>query len=571
VETIHSQLEAKVRLALPPDSTASPQVTIATDARFGDYQSNAAMSLAKTLRRNPREVAAEIVSRLDVSEMCAPPKIAGAGFINFRLRDEFLARKFAEVYTDPNLGVPKAVKPKKIVVDFSSPNVAKPMHVGHIRSTLLGDVLVRIARFLGHEVTSDNHLGDWGTQFGKVIFGFKKRFGENLHALESRDAIAELVAIYKETNALAESDETVLKACRDELVKLQADDPVNRAIWDVCVAASWRHFTEIYRELGIEFDEHLGESHYNSRLAPLVDRLLTSGIAEFSEGAVCIFFRDDPALSDKPCLIRKSDGGFLYATTDLATIEYRLDRWKPDEIWYVVGSPQQLHFNQVFAAAKKMGISTTLCFVPFGSILGEDRKLMKTRTGESVPLHELLAEARERARAVIEQKNPELSGAERAEVADIVGIGAVKYAELSQFRMTDYIFSWEKMLSLQGNTAPYLQNAFVRIQSIFRKLKGGEQSEDGVVIFDHPAEKTLAKKLAQFGETVPQVLDDFRPNILANYLYELADTFHTFYEACPVLKSEGATRQTRIKLCDLTARILKHGLFLLGIQVPSRM
>jgi arginyl-tRNA synthetase len=322
--------------------------------------------------------------------------------------------------------------------------------------------------------------------------------------------------------------------------------------------------------LDVHFDEHLGESAYNDRLGPLVQRLLDNGIAEISEGAVCVFFRDNPALAEKPCLIRKGDGGYLYATTDLATIEYRIERWHPDQIWYVVGAPQQLHFDQVFAAARRMGIAAGLRFVPFGSILGEDRKLMKTRSGENVSLESLLEEAQERALALVEQKNPELPEAEKREVARAVGIGAVKYADLSQSRMTDYVFSWDKMLSFQGNTAPYLQNAYVRVRSIFRKLETPWEGGAAIALRE-PAELTLGKKLVQFGETVPQVLDDFRPNILANYLFELANTFHGFYEACPVLKSEEPVRSTRLALCDLTARVLHQGLELMGIRVPEKM
>ncbi|MEI7959032.1 MAG: arginine--tRNA ligase, partial [Verrucomicrobiota bacterium] len=320
----------------------------------------------------------------------------------------------------------------------------------------------------------------------------------------------------------------------------------------------------------IHFDQHLGESFYNDALAPLVDKLLACGIAEISEGAVCVFFRDNPALAEKPCLIRKSDGGFLYATTDLATLEYRIQRWNADAIWYVVGAPQALHFEQIFATAARMGITGNLRHVAFGSILGEDRKLMKTRSGENVGLRDVLEEAQERSLRIVEQKNPEMPAEEKAEIARIIGIGAVKYAELSQFRMSDYVFSWDKMLSFQGNTAPYLQNAYVRIRSIFRKLDGEFTAPATLALCD-PAELALSKKLLQFGETVPATLDDFRPNLLANYLYELANTFHGFYEACPVLKSEGATRASRLALCELTARVLREGLGLLGIRVPERM
>ncbi|MBC8096775.1 MAG: arginine--tRNA ligase, partial [Akkermansiaceae bacterium] len=311
-------------------------------------------------------------------------------------------------------------------------------------------------------------------------------------------------------------------------------------------------------------------STYNSRLESVVERLLAAGIAEISEGAAVVFFRDVPPLAGKPCLIRKSDGGFLYATNDIATIEYRMERWSPDAIWYVVGAPQQLHLAEVFEVAHRMGVTAELRHIAFGSILGEDRKLMKTRSGENVPLRDLLLEAQERALKIVEQKNAELDPEEKRQIARAIGIGAVKYADLSQARMTDYVFAWDRMLSLQGNTAPYLQNAYVRIRSIFRKLDG-PFVPPGTLIVNEVTEGALTRKLLQFGETLPLVLDDFRPNILANYLYELANTFHAFYESCPVLKAEGPLRDSRLALCDLTARVLRQGLALLGIQVPERM
>ncbi len=554
-------------LAAAGFSDTPPEITATADARFGDYQANAAMGLAKKARANPRQVAGEIISHLDVTGISAPPEIAGAGFINFRLLPEFLSGEAAQLATDERLGVEAAEVAERIIIDFSSPNVAKPMHVGHIRSTILGDCLMRVARFLGHEVIADNHIGDWGTQFGKVIYGWKHFLNQN--ALE-QDAIAELVRLYREVNALEDTDETVKKAAREELVKLQQGDEENLAIWRRAVELSWQEFQKLYDLLDIRFDEHLGESFYNDALAAICDKLSAVGIAEISEGALCVFFRDIPALAEKPAIIRKTDGGFLYATTDLATVEYRVQRWNPAAIWYVVGTPQALHFQQIFAAARKMGVQADLEHIAFGSILGEDRKIMRTRAGENVGLSEVLHEAIARARALIAEKNPELSAAESEHIARTIGLGAVKYAELSQHRLTDYVFSWDKMLSFQGNTAPYLQNAYVRIRAIFRKLDA-EFTPAPVLSLEAPEERALGLKLLQFAETVPFVLDDFRPNLLANYLYELATTFHGFYEACPVLKSEGDTRSSRLTLCDITARTLKQGLGLLGIQCPERM
>jgi arginyl-tRNA synthetase len=576
METLKSILESKVRAAVNglADESVSVIVSQATDARFGDYQTNIAMALAKPLRANPRQIAGQIIERLlaeGIDSICDKPEIAGAGFINFRIKPEFLRERFVSLFKDEALGIPKVAKAKRIVIDFSAPNIAKPMHVGHIRSTILGDTLARIARFLGNDVVTDNHIGDWGTQFGKVIYGWKNLLNEE--AL-SASPVHELVRLYKESNALAENEPEIMTACRLELVKLQQGDPENVGIWKKCVELSRHEFEDVYKLLDIHFDEWLGESCYNDRLGPLVEKLLASGLAEISDGAACVFFREHPALAGKPCLIRKRDGGFLYATTDLATIEYRVERWNPDAIWYVVGAPQQLHLSEVFEVARRMGIDSELRHIAFGSILGEDRKLMKTRSGDNVALRDLLDEAQERARKIIEEKNPDLSPEEKSEIARVIGLGAVKYAELSQFRMTDYVFAWDKMLSFQGNTAPYLQNAYVRIRSIFRK---GGLAENGFalsgdkVALSEEAEFALVKKLSQFGEILPQVLEDFRPNILANYLYELAITFHGFYEACPVLKSEGEVREARLALCDLTARALKQGLSLLGIQVPERM
>jgi arginyl-tRNA synthetase len=466
------------------------------------------------------------------------------------------------------------------------------MHVGHIRSTVLGDALARIAHFLGHEVIRDNHIGDWGTQFGMVIYGWKNLLDRQ--ALQ-RNPLAEIVRIYKETNQRATIDPEVREASRQELVKLQAGDKENIDIWNECVALSMQDFEQIYKLLDARYDLQCGESFYHDRLPGVVERLLKAGIAETSEGAVVVFFRDNPELADKPLIIRKRDGGFNYATTDVATVDYRVNDLKADAIWYVVGAPQTLHFKQIFEIARREGYTVDLRHIVFGSILGEDRKLMKTRSGENVPLRDLLEEASKRARKIIEEKNPQLSEDEKSDISKMIGIGAVKYADLSQYRMTDYIFSWEKMLSLHGNTAPYLQNAYVRIRSIFRKAgeaavatplpaapelreggwgvggKTGHRPVATELTLTEPAEINLAKRLCQFAEIVPQVLNGFRPNILANYLFELANSFHTFYEACPVLKSDEPARSSRLALCDLTGRVLQRGLDLLGIKVPERM
>jgi arginyl-tRNA synthetase len=588
METFQLLLAKKLSDALDAaDLPEAGELTPATDPRFGDYQTNAALVLGKQRGEGPRQVAEKIIGHLHVDDSCEPPAIAGPGFINFTLRPGAVAEKTASILGDERLGVAKAESPRRIVIDFGSPNVAKPMHVGHIRSTVLGDALARIATFLGHDVIRDNHIGDWGTQFGMVVYGWKNLLDQR--ALQ-QDPLAEIVRIYKETNALATSDPGVREACRQELVKLQAGDKENIDIWNECVAFSMQDFEHVYELLDIHYDIQCGESFYNDRLPGVVERLLKSGIAEISEGAVVVFFRNIPELADKPCIIRKRDGGFNYATTDIATIDYRLDDLKAESVWYVVGAPQTLHFRQIFEIARRQEYKADLRHITFGSILGEDRKLMKTRSGENVPLRGLLEEACRRARKIIDEKNPDLSEAEKIDVAQKIGIGAVKYADLSQYRMTDYVFSWDKMLSLQGNTAPYLQNAYVRIRSIFRRagespvatpLRGVKQQakdeETGHrpvatgLALTNPAEINLAKRVCQFAEIVPQVLNDFRPNILANYLFEVANSFHTFYEACPVLKSEESARSSRLALCELTGRVLYRGLDLLGIKVPEKM
>ena len=540
------------------------EVAATADPHHGDYQTNAAMVLGKRLNQNPRVLATKIVNKFDMSDIGVPPEIAGPGFINFRLSSEFLVDRVYRLGLDERLGVEPVQRPKTIVIDFSSPNIAKPMHVGHIRSTILGDALTKVARFLGHHVITDNHIGDWGTQFGKVIYGWKHLLAEE--CLDS-DPISELVRIYREADALTKKDPGALEECRRELVKLQQGDLENRKIWQRCVDLSIGEFSKIYNLLGVRFDYQLGESFYNPQLPRVVEELQARGIAAVSDGAVVVW---DHALNEDPFIIQKSDGGYGYATTDVATVEYRMKQWQADAIWYVVGAPQQLHFRQLFSLARCLGYSCDLQHIAFGSILGEDRKLMRTRTGESVSLLSLLTEAVDRAAAIVAEKNPDLSANERDVIARIVGIGAVKYADLSQHRMTDYVFSWDRMLSLQGNTAPYLQNAYVRCRSIFRKSPTSYVAPNALNL-QEKAEVELGKKILLFPDVVSAILDGFKPNILANYLYELAATFHGFYETCPVLGAELHTRDTRLMLCDVFSRLLRNGLELLGIEVPEKM
>ena len=585
---IEQKLQAAVRAVLPDADVSAVLVRPCPDPKFGDYQSNALMSLAKTRKLNPRQLATDVLAKLAVTDVCEAVEIAGAGFLNFRLKPAALTAALESAARGEHLFFDRSTSASTIIVDFSSPNVAKPMHVGHIRSTGIGDALQRALRLLGYRVVSDNHIGDWGTQFGKLLLGWKQILDRD--ALE-RDAIAELERLYKVINAECDANPARLEEAKQELVKLQAGDAENISIWKEMIRLSQKQFDEIYGRLGVSFDVALGESFYNPQLGAVVADLLQRGIARESEGAVAVFSdgslppKEDPFLVHRdgewvadPALIRKSDGGFNYMTTDLATIDHRLKQWSPKEIVYVVDDRQSAHFKKLFAtfsrwqpeAAKQV----KLVHVGFGKILGEDGKPFKTRSGDTVKLSELLDEAVERAFKIVSDKNPELPEAQRKEIARVIGLGAVKYADLLPNRQSDYIFSWDKMLALQGNTAPYLQYAYARIKSIFRKAAGetsNTQHPTSNIQLMANEEIVLAKHLLNFGMTLEAVADELRPNYLCNYLFELAGRFTSFYENCPVLKADDATRGSRLALCDLTAKVLKQGLNVLGIDVVEQM
>jgi arginyl-tRNA synthetase len=590
----HQQIELKlqnvVREILPDADISIVLVRPCPDPKFGDYQSNALMSLAKTRKINPRQLAEKVLAKLDVADVCEKVEIAGAGFLNFRLKNFALENVLQSAARGEHLFFEKFSQPKTIVIDFSSPNVAKPMHVGHIRSTILGDCLARVLKLLGHRVITDNHIGDWGTQFGMLLFGWKYFVEEKK---ENPSDIETLVNIYRwvQTNIVRESahsHQDIPPASRAdhksriELVKLQSGDEENLRIWHEMIALSQKQFEEIYSRLGIKFDHTLGESFYNHWLKKIVDELCEKKIARASEGAVAVFF-EEPDLDAIPAIVQKSDGGFNYATTDLATLRYRLQTWHPDEIIYVTDVRQQLHFKQIFAIFRRWHSESKmkLAHVWFGSILGEDGKPFKTRSGETVKLSDLLDEAEARAEKIVLEKNPDLPDAQKKEIARVIGLGAVKYADLLPNRQSDYIFSWDKMLALNGNTAPYLQYAYARIKSIFRKNVGQasslspaeKKSETGAtpVLLSAPEEVSLAKHLLNFGLTLEAVAEEFRPNFLCNYLFELAEKFSSFYENCPVLKAEEKIRDSRLALCDLTARVLQQGLETLGIETVEQM
>ena len=562
---IEQRLQEATLAHLPDADRSRVLVRPCADPQHGDYQSNALMGLAKQRKMNPRQLAEKVVETLDVADWCEPVEIAGPGFLNFRLKPDALQQSLQAALGSECPFVFPAKSPRTVVVDFSSPNVAKPMHVGHIRSTILGDTLARVLRMLGHRVVTDNHIGDWGTQFGMLLLGWKTELNE---AALKQDPIAELERLYKAINA----DESRRDEARAELVKLQSGDEENLAIWQRMIALSQEQFDHVYGRLGVTFDETLGESFYNPQLPGLVEELQGKGIAELSEGAMVVRFPGDKQLADKPAIVRKRDGAANYTTTDLATLRYRMETWSPTDIVYVTDGRQQLHFQQLFNIFGRWqeSVSAKLEHVWFGSILGPDGKPFKTRSGETVRLADLLDEAEERALAVVSEKNPDLPDAERREIARVVGLGALKYADLSNNRQSDYIFDWDKMLALQGNTAPYLQYAYTRVRSIFRKVDAPDFTKVELQL-KAPEELALAKHLMNFGQTLEMVAQDYRPNFLCNYLFELAGHFSRFYEACPVLKAEAAERDSRLALCELSARVLSSGLDALGIEVTEVM
>lgn len=566
---IQSEIERRllqvVIKELPGSENEKVFVRPCADLQHGDYQSNAIMVLAKKRQINPRQLADQVLKGLDLTEICESAEVAGPGFLNFRLKTEVIENSLSLALDQECPFINKAKTPSVVVIDFSSPNVAKPMHVGHIRSTILGDSLARVMRLLGHQVVTDNHLGDWGTQFGMLLLGWKTILNEK--ALE-QDAIAELERLYKEINA----NESLRGEAREELVKLQQGDEENIRIWQKMIALSQGQFDTVYGRLGVCFDQTLGESFYNPFLAETVGKLQELDIAETSEGALVVCFPEDKQLDDKPAIVQKSDGAANYTTTDLATLAYRINEWSPDRIVYVTDGRQQLHFHQLFAIFRRWraDIKVDLDHVWFGSILGPDGRPFKTRSGKTIKLSDLLDEAEERGFNAVTLKNPELSETERREIGRIIGLGALKYADLSNNRQSDYVFDWDKMLALQGNTAPYLQYAYTRVRSIFRKAEKPDWSQVSIRLTE-PEELALAKHLINFGHTLEMVVEDHRPNFLSNYLFELAGHFSRFYEACHVLKAEQQQKKSRLALCELTARVLREGLDALGIEVTEVM
>ena len=624
------------------------------DPKFGDYQVNCAMPLGKQLGKPPREVAEEIVAQLQITDLCEDPEIAGPGFINLRIKNTWIVEQLMKSGADKRLGIVRVDTPRKFVIDFSSPNVAKPMHVGHIRSTVIGDALTRSLRFLGHEVISDNHLGDWGTQFGMIIYGFKhfaiksdyerqpvdelsrlyklvnqlieyhqakagladredhilqleqrlnefskameeagrqkdKKAKKDRRSLESQLADArEKAALAKSIVMTVESDQALAtlaakhaeigSAVLSETAKLHSGDEENRQLWHEFLPHCRADMQRIYDRLGVVFNVEHGESFYHEQLESVVTSLVSRGLARESEGAICMFLEGFKA----PFIIRKKDGAFLYATTDLATIQFRMLEWEPDAILYVVDHRQSEHFDKLFFGARQWGHNQVeLTHISFGTVLGEDGKPFKTRSGAAVGLESLLDEAVNKALSVVSENDerkpngPELKIEERQRIAAVVGHAAIKYADLSHNRTSDYVFSYDKMMALEGNTATYMQYSYARVQSIFAR---GHIDVDALrtagtpLEIAHAAERALALELLRFSEALQEVATDYRPNHLTNYLFELAKKYSVFFEHCPVLKADGPQqRQSRLRLCDLTARTIQLGLELLGIDVVDRM
>jgi arginyl-tRNA synthetase len=576
-----AQLDRAIIAALGEEYAGTdPLLVLSSNPKFGDYQANMAMGLAKKLGQQPRSIAQSIVDNLDVSQVCEVPQIAGPGFINFTVKPAYLAAQLQQIQSDKRLGIALANPPQRVVVDFSSPNIAKEMHVGHLRSTILGDCIARVLEFCGHDVLRLNHVGDWGTQFGMLILFLREAYPQALTTADALD-LGDLVALYKQAKQRFDEDAEFQESARREVVKLQAKDPESIAAWNLLCSQSRREFQVIYDRLNIQLTER-GESFYNPYLAAVVDDLRELGLLVESEGAQCVFpagftNRDGDPL---PVIIQKTDGGYNYATTDLAAIKYRIETDRADRIIYITDAGQANHFAQFFQVARLANWipdNVEITHVPFGLVLGEDGKKIKTRSGETIKLKELLDEAIDTFRTDLESR---LATEERQETpefiansAQVVGLSAVKYADLSQNRLSNYVFSFDKMLALQGNTAPYMLYAYARINGISRK--GGidfEQLDDNAkIILNEELELTLAKHLLELATIITEVERDLLPNRLCQYLFELSQKFNQFYDKHNVLHSEEPLRTSRLILCDLTAKTLRLGLDLLGIPVLDRM
>lgn len=579
---LKERLQTALVAAFGPDlADADPVLVPASNPKFGDYQANGAMGLAKRLGMAPRAIASQLLDHLDVSDLCDPPEVAGPGFINLRLKPEYLEAQLKAIQTDPRLGVAPVANPKRVIVDYPSPNIAKEMHVGHLRPCVIGDALARILEFLGHDVLRLNHIGDWGTPFGMLIAYLREAYPDALAGSELD--LGNLATFYQAAKKRFDEDTDFQEAARLAVIKLQAGDPETIQAWKVVCDLSNRTNRKIFDLMGLSPKiQERGESFYNPLLPDVIAELDRLGLLVEDQGAKCVFLEGFTNKEGKPLplIVQKSDGGYNYAATDLAAIRYRVTEDRAQRVIYPVGAEQINHFAQIFQVGKRAGWitdETEFVHAPLGNVLGEDGKKLKSRSGEAARLVDFLEEAIARARADLEARLTEENRTESedfiAHVANVVGIGAIKYADLSQNRTSSYVFSYDKMLALQGNTAPYMLYAYVRVQGISRK--GGIDFEalgdNSRVVLQDEAEFALAKSLLQFDEVLSAVEADLLPNRLCEYLFDLSKTFNQFYDRCPILQAEDPQRTSRLILADLTARTIKLGLSLLGIQVLERM
>ena len=581
---IRTQLDNIIADALTEAGADNSPAVVKTSARpeFGDYQANGIMGAAKKLGLNPRELASKIVSQLEqhaeMTRFVDTLEIAGPGFINIHLKNDWLAKTLEQTLEDKNLGIEKVTEPDTVVIDYSAPNLAKEMHVGHLRSTIIGDSISRVLERLGHKVIRQNHVGDWGTQFGMLLtyMGELKQNNSGSEDSELAVQLSDLEKFYQAAKIRFDEDESFANQARENVVKLQAGDTDFLKLWKQFIDTSLNHCDEIYQTLNVKLtrDDVAPESQYNDDLANVISDLDKAGLLTEDQGAQCVFLDEFKGKDDSiiPMIVQKSDGGYLYATTDLAALRYRHNTLGMTRGLYLVDARQSLHLKQVYVVGKKAGFvpeTTRLEHMAFGTMMGKDGTPFKTRTGGTVKLIDLLNEAKQRAFDLVSAKNPDLDEESRKVIANTVGIAAVKYADLSKNRTSDYIFNWDTMLSFEGNTAPYLQYAYARIQSIFRK--SGNSNQDASIVLEDSSERLLATKLLQFSEAIETVAKEGNPNLLCNYLFELSGNFMSFYEACPIMKADEATKQSRLKLAQLTADTLKEGLDLLGIDVMDRM
>lgn len=574
---LQSAFSAAIAQALGAEyATVDPLIRSSTDPAHGDWQANFAMSLAKKVGKPPRAVAEAVVASLKLEGIASAVEIAGPGFVNIRLDNRFLAGLVGELAADDRCGVVKAAEKSLVAIDYSAPNVAKEMHVGHIRSTIIGDAITRVLEFLGHEVLRRNHLGDWGTQFGMLI----EHVVDLGWAAGRHHEIGDLNKLYKQAKARFDSEPEFAERARLRVVSLQAGEAETVVFWQQLIDESKKHFGKIYQTLNVRLtdDDYFGESFYNPMLGPVCDELLANGVAVVSEGAVCVF---PPGFKGRdgepvPLIVKKSDGGYGYDTTDLAALRHRVRDLHANRLIYVVGAPQKQHFDMIFAAAKMAGWlhdGILAEHVPFGSILGEDGKPFKSRSGETVSLADLLEEALKRAYDIVAEKSPDMAEADKQRIARAIGIGAIKYVDLCNDRIKDYVFSWDRMLAFEGNTAPYLQNAYVRICGIFRKAGQDMAACDSAgLMLEAAEERALALELLKLTDVLAQVARSLEPHRLCTYLYGLASLFHSFYEKCPVMSAGSEPlKRSRLALCHQVARVLRLGLSLLGIETVDQM